>query len=66
MKVTNAVDCFINYHKINSKKNTTHLFQGRYKAILVEFGGRELESITSDEILSFLNRLTKGNKQTTK
>jgi len=53
MKVTNAVDCFINYHKINSKKNTTHLFQGRYKAILVEFGGRELESITSDEILSF-------------
>jgi site-specific recombinase XerD len=31
-----------------------------------EFGKRELESITPDEILSFLTRLTKGNNQTTK
>jgi integrase len=31
-----------------------------------EFGKRDLESITPDEILSFLTRLTEGNKQTTK
>ena len=31
-----------------------------------EFGKRELESITPDEILSFLTRLTEGNNQTTK
>jgi integrase len=31
-----------------------------------EFGKRDLESITPDETLSFLTRLTKGNKQTTK
>jgi integrase/recombinase XerD len=31
-----------------------------------EFGDRELESIIPDEILSFLTRLTEGNKQTTK
>jgi integrase len=30
------------------------------------FGPRELESITSDEILSFLTKLTDGTKQTTK
>lgn len=30
------------------------------------FGSRELESITSDEILSFLTKLTDGTKQTTK
>jgi integrase len=30
------------------------------------FGPREPESITPDEILSFLTRLTQGNKQTTK
>jgi integrase len=33
---------------------------------LDEFGDRELISISSDEILSFLNRLTRGQKQTTK
>jgi len=31
-----------------------------------EFGKRDLESITPDEILSFLTRLTEGNNQTTK
>jgi hypothetical protein len=30
-----------------------------------EFGKRDLESITPDEILSFLTRLTEGNNQTT-
>jgi site-specific recombinase XerD len=31
-----------------------------------EFGDRDLDSITPDEILSFLTRLTEGTKQTTK
>jgi site-specific recombinase XerD len=31
-----------------------------------EFGDRLIESITPDEILSFLTKLTDGNKQTTK
>jgi site-specific recombinase XerD len=31
-----------------------------------EFGDRELESITPDDILSFLTKITDGNKQTTK
>jgi integrase len=31
-----------------------------------EFSDRELESITPDEILSFLTKITDGNKQTTK
>jgi integrase len=31
-----------------------------------EFGNRDLDSITPDEILSFLTRLTEGTKQTTK
>ena len=31
-----------------------------------EFGDRLVDSITSDEILSFLTRLTEGNNQTTK
>ncbi len=31
-----------------------------------QFGDRELDSITSDEILSFLNQVTEGTKQATK
>jgi hypothetical protein len=31
-----------------------------------EFSDRELESITPDDILSFLTKITDGNKQTTK
>ena len=31
-----------------------------------KFGKRDLESITPDEVLSFLTRLTEGNNQTTK
>ena len=31
-----------------------------------EFGNRDIDSITQDEILSFLTRLTEGTKQTTK
>ena len=37
-----------------------------FTRFLDEFSDRELESITPDEILSFLTKLTDGNKQTTK
>jgi integrase/recombinase XerD len=43
-------------------KNYEFLFT-RFKD---KFGDRELESITPDEILSFLTRFTERNKQTTK
>ncbi len=66
MKVKQTVDYFINYHKAIFKKNTTRNQVFVLIRFLGEFGDRKLESITSDEILSFLNRLTKGQKQTTK
>ena len=36
------------------------------KRFLDEFGDRKLSSISPDEILTFLNSLTRGQKQTTK
>ena len=48
------------------KKNTTD----RYKVLIgrfnQEFGDREINQITSDEALSYLNRITQGNKPYTK
>ena len=66
MKVQQAVDYFIDYHKANSKKNTIRNQVFILSRFLDKFGDRKLKSISSDEILSFLNRLTRGQKQTTK
>jgi len=48
--------------KISTLKNYEFLFT----RFMDEFDDRELKSLTPDEILSFLTRLTEGTKQTTK
>ena len=48
------------------KKNTLKNYDFLFTRFKYEFGDRELESITPDEILSFLTRITEGTKQTTK
>ena len=48
------------------KKNTIKNYDFLFTRFNDELGKRELESITPDEILSFLTRLTEGNNQTTK
>ena len=48
------------------KKNTLKNYEFLFTRFSDEFSDRELESITPDEILSFLTRITEGNKQTTK
>jgi len=48
------------------KKNTLKNYEFLFTRFTDEFGDRELDTITPDEVLSFLTRLTEGNKQTTK
>ena len=48
------------------KKNTIRNYEYVLKQFRKKFAERELESITPDEILSFLTQLTGGKKQTTK
>ena len=66
MNVSQAVGIFLNYHRVNSKQNTL----GNHEFVLARFSHhfreREAESITSDEILSFLTKLTEGRNQSTK
>ena len=66
MKVSKAVNLFLDYHKITPKKNT---IRGN-GSLLVKFRDhfieRELDSISSDEILSFLTNLNDTCKQLTK
>ena len=48
------------------KKNTNDAYRDTLSKFCDEFGGRELESLSSEEVLSFLTSITEGTKQTTK
>jgi len=48
------------------KKNTTERYKILISRFNQEFGDREINEITSDEALSYLNRITQGNKPYTK
>jgi site-specific recombinase XerD len=66
MKLSHAIESYQKYHSFNSKKNTIKNYEFLFSRFKEEFGKRDLESITPDEILSFLIRLTEGIKRTTK
>jgi len=66
MKVSEAITCFFEYHEANSKKNTVRNYRFVICRFGEKFGERDIESITTDEVLSFLTQITHGTKQTTK
>ncbi|UCG66012.1 MAG: site-specific integrase [Deltaproteobacteria bacterium] len=66
MNVSQAIGIFLNYHRVNSKKTTLRNHEFVLTRFCNQLGKREPESITSDEILSFLTKLTQGSKQSTK
>jgi integrase/recombinase XerD len=66
MKVSQAIHSYQEYHRLNSKKNTLKNYEFLFTRFNDQFGNRDIESITPDDILSFLTRLTEGTKQTTK
>ena len=65
MKVSQAARCFLDYHRVNSKKNTLRNYEYILAGFSAQFGDREGEPITSEEILSFLGHFTEGAKQST-
>jgi len=66
MKISEAITYCLQYQKANSKANTVK----NYEFLLGKFGSvyidRELESITTEDVLSFLTDLSDGRKQNTK
>ncbi len=66
MKVADAITYCINYHKINSRPNTL----ANYQFLLRKFGrsyqNRDLDDITTEEIIAFLANITEGRRQNTK
>ena len=66
MNASQAIGIFLNYHTVNSAKNTLRNHQFVLSRFSQQFGERETATITDDEILIFLTRLTEGAKQSTK
>jgi len=66
MKLSHAKECHQACPRADSKKNALKNYEFLFTRFKDEFGAREVESISPDEILSFMTRLTEGTKQTTK
>ena len=66
MQVSKAITIWLEYHKSHSRDNTLRAYHAVLSNFSREFGERNLQEITSDEVLSFLNRMTEGTKQQTK
>jgi hypothetical protein len=66
MKISKAINFCLQYQKSNSKTNTVCNYEfvlGKFDAAFPE---RELESITTEEVIAFLAELSDGRKQNTK
>ena len=66
MKVSKAAKLCLEYHKSHSKENTLRAYRMVLTQLCEEFGTENLEDITTERVLSFLNRITEGKKRQTK
>lgn len=66
MQISEAAKLFMEYHKSHSKENSVRAYNLVVTQLLEEFGSENLEGITTERILSFLNRVTEGKKRQTK
>jgi hypothetical protein len=66
MQVTKAASIWLEYHRSNSRENTYKAYEAVINRLTAEFGGRDMRELTSEEVLSFLTRMTAGSKQQTK
>jgi len=66
MKVSKAIKICLDYHRNHSKPNTVRSYEAILKKFDLNFGNKELEEISSEDILAFLDKITNGTKQQTR
>jgi hypothetical protein len=66
MNLSKAAKIWIDYHKTHSKKNTMRAYRAVIERFIQEFGDGPVEQVPPEQILTFLNRLTEGNRPYTK
>ncbi len=65
MKVSQGIHYWLEYHNLHSKKHPK-TYQSILSKRTARFGERDLKSLTSEEVLSFLTQINQGTKQLTK
>ena len=66
MQVLEAAKLWLEYHKCHSKENSIRAYRLALTQLCEEFGAENLENITTERALSFLNRITEGRKRQTR
>ncbi len=66
MKISEAARLWLEYHKCHSKENSIRAYKLVLTKFKNEFGNENMEEITTEKVLSFLNRVTEGKKPQTK
>jgi integrase/recombinase XerD len=66
VKVSQAIEFWFGYHKLHSKKNTLRAYSPTIAKFAQCFEGREVQTLSTEEILAFLTKTMEGNKQGTK
>ena len=66
MKVSQASSLWLNYHKTNSRDNTVRSYEDLVQKFCQRNGEKDLNDLSSDDVLDFLNRMTDGRKPLTK
>lgn len=66
MKISEGIEHFYNYQRLNVKKNTLRNYEFIPDNFQNHFGDIELSSITSEYILTFMSEVSDGTKQSTK
>jgi site-specific recombinase XerD len=65
MQVFEAVKIWLDYHKSNSREKTLRTYRAILSKFRDEFGERNLEDLTAEEILSFLGQMREGGNRFT-
>jgi len=66
MKISQCVTHFLNYQRMNVKKNTLRNYEFILDKFQHHFGDIDLSFITSEAILAFMSTISYGTKQNTK
>jgi len=66
MKVSKVIEICLDYHRNHSKPNTVRSYEAILTKFGLIFGDKDLEEISSEDILAFLSKITDGRKQQTR
>ncbi len=66
MNVSQASKIWLEYHRAHSKHNTVRAYQFTIEKFNQNFGNRNLNEVSTDDVLDFMTKFTEGRKPQTK